>query len=177
MEYIRTTDQLGLRRMTIEDSPLIVRWRNQDWVREHYIYRETFTLEGQEAYYHSKVETGIVTQFIVCELDSDRPVGCTVFNDYEDGVRGEFGMFIGERDALGKGYSYDMIRLSLDYGFHEMGLSEVIGRVFVDNIPSLAGSARAGLLPAELLPGVVCSDGSVKDMRIVRALKDQFYGE
>lgn len=176
MEYIRQTARLGLRRMTIEDSALIVRWRNQDWVREHYIYRETFTLEGQEAYYHSQVETGRVTQFIVCELDGDRPIGCTILNDYErhDG-HGEYGMFLGEADAAGKGYSPEMVRMTLDYGFRELGLTEIMSRIFTDNIPSIKGCNRGGMESMEILRDVECSDGTIKDMQIVRAIKENYY--
>lgn len=177
MEYIRQTDRLGIRRMTIEDSALIVKWRNQDWVRVHYIYRETFTLEGQEAYYHSQIETGRVTQFIVCELGTDRPIGCTILNDYEqrDG-HGEYGMFLGEADAAGKGYSAEMVRMTLDYGFRELGLTEIMSRIFTDNLPSIRGCIRAGMQRAEFLPAVECSDGTIKDMQIVRAMKETFYG-
>lgn len=175
MKYIRQTERLGLRKMTIEDSALIVRWRNQDWVREHYIYRERFTIEGQEAYYHSQIETGRVTQFIVCELDGDRPIGCTVLNDYDNNEgRGEYGMFLGEADAVGKGYSPEMIRMTFDYAFHELGLTEIMSRIFIDNIPSIKGCLRAGLQCAEILRDVECSDGTTKDMQIVRATKEQF---
>lgn len=176
MEYTRTTERLGIRPMTLEDSALIVKWRNQDWVREHYIYREQFTLEGQEAYYHNMVETGRVTQFIVCERETDRPIGCTVLNDYEahDG-HAEYGMFLGEADAAGKGYSPEMIRMTFDYGFHELALTEIMSRIFTDNIPSIKGCLRAGMQRAEILKDVECSDGTVKDMQIVRATKEQFH--
>lgn len=178
MNYVRQTQRLGLRKMTLADSPLIVRWRNQDWVREHYIYREQFTLEGQESYYHSKIETGLVTQFIVCELDGDRPIGCTVLNDYEghDG-HGEYGMFLGEVDAAGHGYSAEMVRMTLDYGFQELGLTEIIARIFTDNMPSIKGCNRGGMQNAEILKNVACSDGTVKDMQIVCARKSEFYHE
>lgn len=178
MEYIRQTARLGLRRMTIDDSPLIVQWRNQDWVREHYIYRELFTIEGQEAYYHSKIETGLVTQFIVCELDTGRPIGCTILNDYDrhDG-HGEYGMFLGVRDVAGKGYSGEMVRMTLDYGFRELGLNEIMSRIFTDNIPSIKGCNRGGMHSEEILKDVECSDGTIKDMQIVRARKETFYQE
>lgn len=175
MNYVRDNGTIGLRPMTIEDSSLIVRWRNQDWVRRNYIYQETFTLEGQEAYYHNKVETGQVVQFIVCTLADDRPIGCTVFSDVEPGETAEFGMFLGERDATGHGYSPEMVRLSLDYGFTEMGLQEVHSRVMFGNAPSLTGADRGGLHLYATERDVVCSDGSVHDFYLIRTTREEFY--
>ena len=174
-EIIGQEDRLCLRQMTLEDSPLIVRWRNQDWVREHYIYRGLFTLEGQEAYYHSKVETGEVMQFIVCETANGmRPVGCTVLNDI-DREKGcaEYGMFLGEADAAGRGYSAKMVRMTLRYCFSVLGLSRVVCRIFTDNLPSIRGCERGGFRIAEKLPDVVCSDGTVKDMYLLEACREE----
>lgn len=176
MTYIRDNGIIGIRPMTYEDSALIVKWRNQDWVRNNYIYRETFTLEGQQAYYRSKVETGQVVQFIVCTLADDRPIGCTVFSDVEPGVTAEFGMFLGERDAVGHGYSPEMVRMSLDYGFREMGLQEVHSRVMFENVASLTGADRGGLHMYATDRNVTCSDGSVHDFYLIRTTKEEFYG-
>lgn len=175
MTYIRQNNRIGIRLLTLADSALIVQWRNQEWVRQNYIYRETFTLEGQESYYHSKIETGLVTQFIVCELATGRPIGCTVLNDYEDGVHGEYGMFLGEQDAVGHGYSPEMVRLTLDYAFTELGLSEVHSRIMADNGASIAGCARGGMHAYATDPGVVCSDGKARDMVLVGATREDFY--
>ncbi len=166
--------RLGLRKMTIDDSEMIVRWRNQDWVRHNYIYRELFTLEGQREYYRSRVGTGEVVQLIACEKSpAVRPVGCTILNDFHGG-HGEYGMFLGERDAAGKGYSSEMVRLTLGYGFHTLGLDEIVCRIFTDNTASVRGCERGGFAIVETIKDVRCSDGTVKDMYLLRAGKDTF---
>ena len=66
-QYIASDGKLKMRALTLEDSQLIVDWRNNPRVRSRYIYREPFTLEGQERYFHEKVESGQVAQFIFCE--------------------------------------------------------------------------------------------------------------
>ena len=63
-QYIASDGNLKMRALTLEDSQLIVDWRNNPRVRSRYIYREPFTLEGQERYFHEKVESGQVAQFI-----------------------------------------------------------------------------------------------------------------
>lgn len=45
-QYLIESDRLGLRWMTEEDCGDVVRWRNLERVRRHYIYRRPFTPEG-----------------------------------------------------------------------------------------------------------------------------------
>ncbi len=180
MNYIQEDEMLGIRPMTLEDSALIVRWRNQDWVRKNYVYRETFTLEGQEQYFHTQIETGKVQQFIVCEKtghsgQEGRPIGCTVLNDFnEETGHCEYGMFLGEQDATGKGYSARMVRLTLQHAFYDLKLTESVCRIFTDNPASYKGCERGGFTIVETLPDVECSDGTKKDMYLLRATADTF---
>ena len=205
LEYIAEGKRLRLRRMTIDDSEMIVRWRNQEWVRRNYVYRREFTLEGQIAYYHTQIETGKVVQLIACEKENNnRPVGCTVLNEFcdlrpdqmqqseedeenhtaisslEKNAAGglirhaEYGMFLGEHDAAGKGYSSEMVYLTLQYAFTQLGRDEVVCRIFTDNVPSIKGCERGGFRIAETIPDVECTDGTVKDMYLLRACRDEF---
>ena len=96
MKYLLTCDNVVLRPMTIEDSPLIVKWRNEERVRKFYLYRETFTLEGQEAYFHRMVETGKVVQLMICDPATDEAIGCTVASEINEEKRtAEIGVFMG----------------------------------------------------------------------------------
>ncbi|MBQ8596815.1 MAG: hypothetical protein IJ409_03390, partial [Lachnospiraceae bacterium] len=47
-----------LRPMTEEDTDLIVKWRNEDFVRRNFIYRKTFTAEGHLQWIETMVKTG-----------------------------------------------------------------------------------------------------------------------
>ena len=158
--------RIALRPMEYEDCEAIVRWRNNERVREHYVYRERFTLEGQRRYFHDKVEKGLVWQYMICErARENRPIGCMVFTDWEpDKNQIEYGLFIGEDDAAGKGYGTEAIRLGMTHAFRRFGVGKVVCRIFTDNLPSLASNEKAGYRRAELLRGVACSDGEKKDM-------------
>ncbi|MDD5850157.1 MAG: GNAT family N-acetyltransferase [Firmicutes bacterium] len=161
-----------LRPLEAGDSAQIVAWRNQDWVRCHYIYREDFTLEGQLAYFHKKVETGEVAQYLVLSAETGQPIGCTVLSelDREHGTA-EFGMFLGEKSALGKGYGRKMAEKTLALAFSELGLHTVCCRIFADNLPSVRGCLRAGFVKDHVIPGVRCTDGTVGDMYYLVARK------
>lgn len=179
-QYIASDGNLKMRALTLEDSQLIVDWRNNPRVRSRYIYREPFTLEGQERYFHEKVESGQVAQFIFCEERTgedgrhfDLPIGCAVLDDIHPQYA-ECGDWIGEDSAIGKGYSARMIRLACDYGFRVLGLSDIVCRIFEDNPASLKGYERAGFQIAGVLPLVECTDGARKDMYFLRLRREDY---
>ena len=47
-----------LRAMTPEDTDLIVKWRNEDFVRRNFIYRKPFTRQGHLNWIETMVKTG-----------------------------------------------------------------------------------------------------------------------
>ncbi len=160
-------EQLLLRPVTEEDCGLIVQWRNNPRVMSRYIYRELFTLEGQRRYYHEKVETAEVAQFLAIEKATGLPIGCVVLDDLHPQYA-ECGNWIGEDWATGKGYSPRMIRLACQYAFEAYGLEDIVARIFADNPASLKSYERAGFEAVGILPMVECTDGQKKDMIFLR---------
>ena len=57
MKYDIVGKTIGLRKMKIDDCEKIVEWRNNERVRERYVYREKFSLEAQQKYYKEQVQT------------------------------------------------------------------------------------------------------------------------
>ena len=93
-----------LRLMTAGDTAKIVAWRNRDFVRNNFIYQELFTEEGHLCWIREQVEPGYVVQFIICLADG-REIGSVYFRDIDrEKGTAEYGIFIGEEDALGCGY-------------------------------------------------------------------------
>ena len=114
MQEIRITgEKVVLRPMGYEDTDLIVKWRNNERVRGNFIYRETFTAKGHENWIKTMVATGRVVQFIICEKKDMRPVGSVYFRDIDRIKKeAEYGIFLGEDDAAGKGYGTETARLA-----------------------------------------------------------------
>ena len=162
MKYDIVGKTIGLRKMKIDDCEKIVEWRNNERVRERYVYREKFSLEAQQKYYKEQVQTKNVFQYMICELNNnDRAIGSVVFKDYKLSDRQiEYGLFIGEDDTIGKGYGKETAQLSMELGFEKFE---------VDNIPSLVIHIKAGMLPCMILHDVECTDGERKDMIILEA--------
>lgn len=138
-------DAIYLRQMQISDTDNVIAWRNNPRVRHNFIYQGLFTAEGHLNWIKTQVEPGHVVQFIICENDSDRAVGSVYFRDIDRERKcAEYGIFIGEDDAVGKGYGTQAARLALSYAFSEMLLDFVFLRVFADNTGARKSYERAG---------------------------------
>ena len=106
-----------LRPMTEKDTENIVRWRNEAFVREKFIYQKPFTTEGHKHWAETMVNTGRAVQFIICTKE-EKPV-CSVYLRHIDRThnKAEYGIFIGEEEALSKGYGSEAAELMIRYAF------------------------------------------------------------
>ncbi|MCM1143659.1 MAG: GNAT family N-acetyltransferase [Blautia sp.] len=159
------TEEIYLRPMELMDTEQIIAWRNKDRVRHNFIYQKPFTREGHLHWIHTQIETGRAVQFMICEKAGDRAVGSVYFRDIdEDKKRAEYGIFIGEDDAVGKGYGTGAARLALSYAFGKMGLLSVFLRVFADNTGARRSYEKAGFTLIEGKQEDVVVDGVVRNM-------------
>ena len=95
-------NNLVLRPITESDTSLIVFWRNKESVKKNFLYRGDFTEETHRKWLEEKVKTGEVIQYIIEYKKQD--VGSVYLRDIDyDNSSAEFGIFIGEDSARGKG--------------------------------------------------------------------------
>lgn len=133
-----------LRQMTVDDTERIVAWRNKEFVRKNFIYQELFTSEGHLAWIKNQVEPGHVVQFIIC-LPDGRAIGSVYLRDIDkEAGTAEYGVFIGEEDALGRGYGTEAARQMLSYAFTTLALKRVFLRFLSDNISARRSYMHAG---------------------------------
>lgn len=157
--------------MTVEDTDRIVGWRNNPRVRKNFIYQKPFTREGHLKWIRDKVETGEVIQFIICEKETDRPVGSVYFRDIsEEHHKAEYGIFIGEDDAVGKGIGSETCRLACGYGFREENWHKIILRALSDNKAAIRSYEKAGFVQEAYLRDEVCIDGIYRDVILMGLL-------
>lgn len=133
-----------LRKIRFEDNENIVRWRNQPFVVQNFLDKRPLTIETHNNWFRNRVQTGEVCQFIIV-LDSGEEIGTTYLRDIDPVNRkAEFGLFIGEEWALGKGYGYQAIRMTCQYGFEELNLHKIYMRVLPANKASVGACSKAG---------------------------------
>lgn len=131
--------------ITKDDTPLIVKWRNNENVRKNFIFQEKFTNEMHNHWMDTKVASGEVVQFIVKLKENGKPIGSVYFRDIDyDKKEAEYGIFIGEDDERGKGYGNEAAKMALDYAFNVLKLKRVILRAYADNIAGIKSYENAG---------------------------------
>ncbi len=85
---------------------------------QNFIFRQTFTPEMHRSWLATKVATGQVVQYIILDKADGKPVGSVYYRDIDNHNRSaEYGIFIGEESARGKGLGTETARLFTDFGF------------------------------------------------------------
>ena len=169
--WIRRSDTVCLRMMTKEDTDLIVAWRNKNFVRERFIYRKPFTREGHLEWIETQVKAGRVVQMMICLTQTSRAVGSVYFRNIDrEHRKAEYGIFIGDEDALGKGFGTQAACLALDYAFHELKLHRVMLRVLADNVRARKSYERAGFREEACLHDDVFLNGAFQDVVLMAVL-------
>lgn len=163
--YIDRKAGIYLRLMTREDTDRIVAWRNSDAVRKNFIYQEPFTRQGHEEWIRNMVETGKVVQAIICSLASDRPLGSVYIRDIDRRHnKAEYGIFIGEPDARGRGIGTAAAKLMLRYCFEEEKLHRIYLRALAGNEQAIRSYEKAGFRKEACLKDDVRIDGKYCDI-------------
>ena len=126
---------LTLRPIDEGDTKNVVEWRNR--VKRFLFSQDDVTEEMHLNWLNNYVKKGKCHQFII-EIDENcekkKSIGSIfIKNIHEDLSEGEYGIFIGEEVARGKGYGRIASELILDYAFNELNLSSVVLYVFSFN--------------------------------------------
>lgn len=167
-------EKIMLRPMTEADTDLIVNWRNQEFVRKNFIYQKPFTASGHMKWIETMIETGRAEQFIICEKSSGRPIGSTYLRDIDyDYRKAEYGIFIGEEDAIGKGYGTETARHMIGYAFDVLKLHKVTLRLLADNKAAAGSYQKAGFEQEAYLKDEVKIDGIYRDIILMARICEE----
>lgn len=158
------SNDIYLRPMTKEDTDLIVKWRNEDFVRRNFIYQKPFTRQGHLHWIETMVNTGKVVQFIIC-LKEGKPIGSVYLRDIDrEHHKAEYGIFIGEKEALGKGYGTQAAELMKQYAFQVLGLHKLMLRVLAGNDRAKRSYEKAGFVKEACLKEDVYLENGYRDV-------------
>lgn len=163
-----------LRLMDGEDTDLIIQWRNTEYVRRNFIYQKPFTRQGHETWIREMIDTGKAVQFIICVKDTGKPVGSVYLRDIDKNHhKAEYGIFIGEKEALGKGFGTQAARLMIRYGFEELNLHKLMLRVLAENLPARKSYEKAGFVEEAYLKDEVFLENRYKDVIYMAVIREE----
>ena len=161
-----------IRPITYDDTENIVRWRNSDFVNKRFLYRAQFTPESHNNWMKNMVETKKVYQFIINCDGVD--VGSSYLRDVDaENRKAEYGMFIGEKDYLGKGIGQKAVKLTLDFAFSQLNLHKVFCRIISDNIMSIKSCEKSGFTVEGTFKDEVFIDGKYESVVFLAAFNKE----
>ena len=132
-----------LRKISLEDSENLVKWRNNPRVRVNLFSQDELTVDQHINYYHKYVVTGLVCQFVIVADGVD--CGTSFLKNIDNvSKKAEFGIFIGEDSFRGKGIGEIATRKTVEYGFESLKLELIYLSVLEDNYAALNSSKKAG---------------------------------
>lgn len=167
-------NEIYLRPMTEADTDLIVAWRNKPSVKNYFIYQADFTREGHLHWLHEVVEKGYACQMMICDKAQDKPLGSVYIRDIDHiHHKGEYGIFIGEEAARGRGIGTQAAKLMLQYGFEVLGLHRIYLRALATNEQAVRSYEKAGFVREGYLHDDVCLHGKYEDIVWMAAVKKE----
>ena len=168
--------QIALRPITLEDTPLIVRWRSDPRVYGTLFRQEPITEERHRQWLREMVLSGKCDQFIIVDKAQNRSVGTVFLKEIDrEHLRAEYAIFIGEETARGRGIGSEAARLMTDYGFQQLGLNRIYLYVFASNVRAIASYRSAGFREeGRLRENYRCKDGSFADVLMMSLLRGEW---
>lgn len=164
--------KVNLREINELDTERIIKWRNNEKVRRNFFIQDKVTEEGHLWWLENKVKTGEVAQFIIIDNEDGIEVGSVFLRDIDNkNKKAEYGIFIGEDSARGKGIGTEAAKLICEYGFKELGLNRIFLRAFSHNIQAIASYTKAGFMLEGILKDDIYGDGKYYDIVIMAQLK------
>ncbi len=163
-----------LRRITIEDTDNIIKWKNKPEVKKNFCIQDDLTREVHLKWFANKIQTGEVEQFIIIDRTTNTPVGSTYLRDIDmKNKKAEFGIFIGEDSARNKGIGTDTTKLMLQYAFEKLKLNKVFLRVFANNLAAIKAYEKAGFEYEGTAKEDIClPNGKYQDIIFMSKLND-----
>lgn len=170
------TDRVYLCPITEQDTEMVLRWRNSEFVRQYFIYRDELTAAEHQNWLEQKVKKGKVAQFIIFSLEDNKPVGSVYIQNIDlIHKNAEYGIFIGEEEVTGKGYGTDAAKLIIKYAFENLGLHKLYLRVLSDNERAIRSYLHAGFEVEGTMRDEVLLDGQFVDvtrMAVIAEVKE-----
>ena len=133
-------EKLYLRPMILQDSELVVSWRNNPDILKWMFNNETLSLESHIKWFKSKKNR--LDYIIVDKLNGDL-IGLLNYKILNHDVA-EAGKLIGNEKYLGRGYAKEAFKIWIDFGFDILKLKKIIIKTRSNNLPNIALNKKLG---------------------------------
>lgn len=166
-----SSQQLNYRIMNLNDTDTVVNLRNANHVRDNYIYQKPITKEEHIHYYHTKIETGHIIQYVMMTPVNNKVIGCVFLKNIDFDIKtAEYGVFIGDIEELGKGYGTDAITQMTDIAFNLLKLKTLTLKVLSFNEIALRTYKNAGFVEKSRIIDENIESGMIREVIVMELI-------
>ncbi|OFX23167.1 MAG: hypothetical protein A2033_15495 [Bacteroidetes bacterium GWA2_31_9] len=165
--YIRKLEESDVKKKT--------EWVNNEIVNETLMFDFPLSLSESLEWYRKTHFNRNRWDFAICEIQSDNLIGMTGLIDLSyRHRRAQFYITIGEMSAWGKGYAKEVIPLTLEFAFKELGLEKVYLFTFDNNVKARTIYEKMGFKQEALMKKQYFLHGKLNDLYQHAILKEEF---
>ena len=169
-------DKVTFRAIERDDLAQLRDWRNDPEIRTRTREFRLLSMENQERWYNGLHDDKNTIMFAVTN-EGNKLIGVVglTYIDWKN-RRAEVSIYIGERDAQGKGYGIDALRTLMKYGFQHVNLHKLYAEIFAFNEPSVKLFEKAGFTREGMKREDQFVDGKYWDTYVFSILEKEFKG-
>ncbi|ACZ18880.1 GCN5-related N-acetyltransferase [Thermanaerovibrio acidaminovorans DSM 6589] len=156
---------------------LVLRWRNSDHVR-HQMLNSSIITEEEHARWLDSLSGEPKRQVVrVAHLDGV-PFGVVTLKDLDrESLRCDWGMYIGEREYLGRGLAKRMLFHLMDWAFDEEGLERMYTSVVGSNVGAISMYLKFGFkVEGRFERHIRSPQGSWEDLYWMATFREDWFG-
>jgi UDP-4-amino-4,6-dideoxy-N-acetyl-beta-L-altrosamine N-acetyltransferase len=164
---------IDLRDLVQEDSDSLCVWRGESEVNRWMSDQPPQTPQAHRLWVETLLSDPDRKGWIITR--NSAPAGFLMLSGLTNcNRRAEWGWYIGDRDARGRGVGRAAQALGLDKAFDDLGLEKVWAEVLADNEAALKAQAGAGFRREGYLRGHALKDGVFRDVVLVAIMADEW---
>jgi UDP-4-amino-4,6-dideoxy-N-acetyl-beta-L-altrosamine N-acetyltransferase len=164
---------IDLRDLVQDDSGRLFAWRREPEVNRWMSDQPPDTLQAHQRWFEAFITDPDRRGWII--TSSGAAAGFLMLSGLTGcNRRAEWGWYIGDPDARGRGVGRAAQALGLDKAFDDLGLEKVWAEVLADNEAALKAQAAAGFRREGYLRGHALKDGAFRDVVLLAILADEW---
>jgi diamine N-acetyltransferase len=159
------------------DLPVLFAWINdREEVLANAAYRPVSETDHR-AWFESIRRRGDIVIFGIRTLATDALVGsCQLHLMHPVHRTAELQIRLGEKEARGKGWGSEAVRLLVDFAFRDLNLERVFVHVFATNVAAIRVYEKTGFSREGVLRKAAHIDGKRVDVVVMGILRDEYAG-
>lgn len=172
-------NKIKLRALTHADMEKTLAWHNQEDISDFYSgHPFPVNIEMEQKWYEKVLTSNFPVTVFGIELISDKKlIGISVLRELNLINRSaEFAIYIGDYNERKKGYANEATKLTLHFGFNNLGLNRISLKVIEENQFALKLYEKIGFKKEGLLRMCIFKKNQFKNEIAMSILRDEFNG-